>query len=108
MIRRRLRSLFFGRRLRSLICNCGQAPLELVAGLPILWFILTLLPFVNIVAMIYIGVKTAENFGKGVGFGVCLGLFPYVCYPILGFGSATYGGAAAAPPAPPKTGSVGR
>ena len=45
-----------------------------------------LIPFV----MIYPCIKLAKAFGKGTGFGICLFLFSFVCYPILGFGDAEY------------------
>ena len=35
-----------------------------------------------------------KHFGKGVGFGIGLLLLPFIFYPILGFGSATYQGSA--------------
>jgi hypothetical protein len=71
-----------------------------VGGSGILWFILMLVPFVNIIAAFKVCIDVAKKFGKGTGFGVCLALFGFVCFPILGFGSATYQGAPAAPVAP--------
>ena len=44
-------------------------------------------------------VDLAKSFGKGVGFGIGLILLPIIFFPILGFGSATYQGPAAAPKA---------
>ena len=40
--------------------------------------------------LIYPTIKLAKAFGKGTGFGVCLFLFGFVAYPILGFGDAEY------------------
>ncbi len=37
-------------------------------------------------------IAISKAFGKGTGFGVLMGFFPYVCYPILAFGSAQYVG----------------
>ena len=45
-----------------------------------------LIPFV----LIYPCIKLAKAFGKGTGFGVCLFLFSFIAYPILGFGDAQY------------------
>ena len=56
----------------------------------ILWFILSLIPFVNVIAAIMCSLKVSEKFGKGSGFAVGLFLLPFIFYPILGFGSAEY------------------
>jgi len=61
-----------------------------VAGRPGWWLILLFLPFVNIVASAIVCVDVARNFGKGTVFGVGLWLFPFVLFPVLGFGDATY------------------
>ena len=84
-----------------------------IARLPILWFILAILPVVSIVGQIMICIKVAENFGKSAGFGVGLALLSFVFYPILGLGEAKYQGTAGittgptsfgAPPSPPADG----
>lgn len=61
-----------------------------VAGKPLWWIILCLIPFVNIIALILIGIALAQNFGKGAGFGVGLALLGFIFFPILGFGDAVY------------------
>jgi hypothetical protein len=66
-----------------------------VMGKEIVWFIMCLIPFVSIIPMI----DVAKAWGKGTGFGVCLALFPYVCWPILGFTDAKFLGASATPTA---------
>ncbi len=71
-----------------------------VGGLEIMWFIFIFIPILNIVAFFKINIAIAEKFGQSVGFGIGLALLGFIFYPILGFGSATYKGAAAAPPAP--------
>lgn len=57
--------------------------------------------FLNLIAICGIGpiifafwknIALAKAFGKGAGFGVLLTFFPFVCYPILGFGKAEYVG----------------
>jgi len=35
-------------------------------------------------------IELAKRFGKGVGFAIGLLIFPFICFPILGFGSAQY------------------
>ncbi|HAU37903.1 MAG TPA: signal peptidase I [Phycisphaerales bacterium] len=76
-----------------------------IAGLDIIWFVLTFIPIANIIAAFKINIGIAQNFGKSAGFGVGLVFLPFIFVPILGFGSATYGGVApaAVPPvqAPP-------
>jgi hypothetical protein len=78
-----------------------------VAGRPGWWLILFLIPLVNLVVLIIVSIDLAKSFGKSTAFGVlALALFPFVGYPMLGFGSATYngpaagGGASTAPAAP--------
>jgi UPF0716 family protein affecting phage T7 exclusion len=56
-----------------------------------------LIPLVNFIILIIIDIDIAKNFGKGVGFGIGLLLLPFIFFPILGFGSAQYQGAASAP-----------
>ena len=68
--------------------------LTVIAGRPILWFILLLIPFVNIVAAIIVCIDIAKYFGKGVGFAIGLVFLGPIFFPILGFGSATYSGPA--------------
>ena len=80
------------------VLACGVAKLE------ILWFILFFIPIANIVAAIKVSMAVAEKFGKPGASWVGLRLLGCIFYPILGFGSATYQGAVAAPPvqdAPP-------
>jgi uncharacterized protein DUF5684 len=64
--------------------------LTLIAGREILWFILLLIPVVNVIAAIMISLDIARKFGQGTGFGIGLAFLPFIFYPILGFGSAQY------------------
>ena len=64
-----------------------------IANKPLWWIILFLIPLVNIVMGILVGIAVAKNFGKGEGFGIGLGLLGFIFYPILGFGDAQYQGA---------------
>ena len=61
-----------------------------IAGKPAWWFILFLIPFVNLIVSILVIAGIAANFGKGGGFVVGMILLPIVFYPILAFGSAQY------------------
>lgn len=61
-----------------------------IAGKPIWWIFLLLIPFVNIVIAIMVCIDLAKNFGKDAGFGVGLALLGFIFFPILGFGSAKY------------------
>ncbi|MFV0346775.1 MAG: DUF5684 domain-containing protein [Bacteroidales bacterium] len=59
---------------------------------PTWWFILLLIPFVNIVIIAIVCIQLAKVFGKGTGFGIGLLLLSIVFFPILGFGDAVYQG----------------
>ncbi len=59
---------------------------------PLWWFILWLIPFVNIIIGIIVSIELAKKFGQSTGFAVGLILLPIIFYPILGFGSYKYTG----------------
>jgi hypothetical protein len=61
-----------------------------VAGKPIWYVALFFIPLANIIAPILIGMGVAEKFGKSQGFGIGLGLIPFVFYPMLAFSDAEY------------------
>jgi uncharacterized membrane protein YhaH (DUF805 family) len=67
-----------------------------IAGRPGWWLILLLIPLVNLIISILVSMDIAKSFGKGAGFGLGLAFLGPIFYPILGFGSATYKGPAAA------------
>lgn len=64
--------------------------LRVAGNLPGWLLVLFIIPYLNIVMMIIVGILVAERFGKGAIFGAGLGLLPFIFYPILGFGRATY------------------
>jgi predicted Zn finger-like uncharacterized protein len=64
---------------------------------PLWWIALFLIPFANIVFAILVFIDLAKCFGKEAGFGVGLGLLPFVFFPILGFGSARFIGSEGRP-----------
>lgn len=68
-----------------------------VAGRPGWWLVLMLIPLVNFIIGIIVCIDLAKAFGKGAGFGIGLLFLGFIFMPILGFGSATYQGAGAAP-----------
>jgi hypothetical protein len=64
-----------------------------IAGKPAWWIILMFIPLVNIVISAILTIGIATSFGKGGGFGIGLFFLPFIFYPVLGFGDATYKGA---------------
>ena len=65
-----------------------------IAGKPVWWVLLCLIPLVNIVVgvMMWHGIST--NFGKGVGFTIGLIFLSIIFLPILAWGDAEYLGPA--------------
>lgn len=63
-----------------------------IAGKPLWWIVLMLVPFVNIVMIILISIAFAKSFRKGDGYGIGLALLPFIFFPMLGFGDAKYVG----------------
>jgi Family of unknown function (DUF5684) len=61
-----------------------------VAGRPGWWLLLFLIPIVNIVIAIIVGIDIAKNFAKSAGYGVGLALLGFIFAPMLGFGDAAY------------------
>lgn len=67
-----------------------------IVGRPGWWLVLYFIPLVNIVVSIIVLVDVSKSYGKPSAFAILLYLLPIVGFPILGFGSATYVGPAAA------------
>jgi len=61
-----------------------------IAQKPMWWGALCLIPYANIVFIIWIWNRIAKRFGKGSGFTVGIILLPFIFIPILGFGDAVY------------------
>lgn len=61
-----------------------------VAQRPAWWLLLYFVPLVNLIPSIIVPIDIAKNFGKGTGFGLGLVFLPFVFFPMLGFGDATY------------------
>ena len=54
------------------------------------WLILYIIPLVNIIIVIIVTNNLAKRFKKGIGFTIGLIFLPFIFFPILGFGDATY------------------
>jgi len=65
-----------------------------IAGRPLWWIILYLIPIVNIVVGIIVMLDLARSFGKGPGFGIGLVFLSFIFFPILGLGDSQYVGPA--------------
>ncbi|WP_242396087.1 DUF5684 domain-containing protein [Anaeromyxobacter oryzisoli] len=63
-----------------------------VAGRPGWWLVLMLIPLVNLVVAIMVGIDLARAFGKGVGYGLGLTFLSPIFYPLLGFSDDPYQG----------------
>ena len=61
-----------------------------IVGKPAWWFLLLIIPGVNIVSLIMLTHELSKSFGKGAGFTFGLMVLSFVFYPILGFGGAPY------------------
>lgn len=61
-----------------------------IVGRPVWWFVLLLVPFVNIIFAIIITHDTSKSFGRGVGTTLLLIFLPFIGYPMLAFGDAKY------------------
>ena len=61
-----------------------------IAGKPLWWILLCLIPLVNIVVIVLVYIAFARNFGKGVGFGWGLAFLGFIFMPILAWGDAVY------------------
>ena len=64
-----------------------------IIGKPTWWVILSFIPFVNAVVGIIVTFNLAKVFGKGTGYTLGMIFLPFIFYPMLGFGSASYIGA---------------
>ena len=71
-----------------------------IAGKPVWWVLLMLIPVVNIVIAIMVWHGVSTSFGKGVGFTIGLVLLSVIFIPILAWSDAQYLGPNAGTPAP--------
>ncbi len=63
-----------------------------IIGKPCWWTFLLIIPYVNIVFMIWGANLLSKKFGKSEGFTVGLIFLGFIFYPILAFGEAKYEG----------------
>ena len=61
-----------------------------IAGRPVWWILLYLIPVVNLIIAIIVMVDFAKSFGKGVGFALGLIDLGFIFMPILAFGDSQY------------------
>ena len=59
-----------------------------IAGRPIWWIFLFLIPFVNIIVGIIVVLDIAKAFGKGTGFAIGMIFLPFIFFTILAFDSS--------------------
>ena len=63
-----------------------------IGGKPGWWFLLLLIPFVNIIFLIWTYNMVSKSFGKSEGFTAGLVFLGIIFWPILGFGDSVYQG----------------
>ena len=56
------------------------------------WLILFFIPVIQLIAVIKISIDLADKFGQGIVYGIGLWLFPFVFWPLLGFGDYRFRG----------------
>lgn len=61
-----------------------------IAQKPGWWVIMFFIPLVNIIFSVMMYNEIAKKFGQGVGFTIGLFFFPFIFFPILGFGDYSY------------------
>lgn len=61
-----------------------------VARLSNLWFVLVLIPGVQLIAVFLVNMEVAKRFGRSEAYGLGLALLGFVFYPVLGFGKSQY------------------
>lgn len=65
-----------------------------IAGKPVWWVVLFLVPVVSFIAAILVTISFAKSFGKGAGFAIGMIFLPFIFMPMLAFGDAKYQGPA--------------
>jgi hypothetical protein len=63
-----------------------------IVGKPAWWFILFLIPGVNVICIIIVTHRLSLSFGKDIVMTLLLLLLPFIGLPLLGFGDAVYVG----------------
>ncbi|MGB3777701.1 MAG: DUF5684 domain-containing protein [Tunicatimonas sp.] len=65
-----------------------------IVGKPVWWVLLMFFPFVNLIASIWIANLLVKSFGKTELYTIGMIFLPFICYPLLAFGSSQYQGPA--------------
>ena len=74
-----------------------------IAGKPVWWILLLLIPIVNIVVAVMVYIAFAHSFGRSTAFGIGLAFLSLIFIPILAWGSSEYqGGGSGVPPRMPQ------
>lgn len=63
--------------------------IEYVCDINCGWYT-TIIGCFNFILRVFMKIKLAKKFNKGIGFGIGLILLPFIFYPILGFGKSEY------------------
>lgn len=71
-----------------------------VAGKPVWWILLYLIPVVGLIYYIIVMHNVSKNFGQGIGTTLGLLFLPMIFIPILAWGDAQYLGPTAGNPVP--------
>lgn len=66
--------------------------LQEIVGKPAWWIVLYLIPLVNLVIAIWTTNLLAKSFGNSEGFTIGLLFLPFIFYPVMAFGNASYQG----------------
>ncbi|MCP4150612.1 MAG: signal peptidase I [bacterium] len=61
-----------------------------IAGKPLWWFLLFLIPGVNVIILFIVYIALARKFGQTAIFGFGLVFLPIIFWPLLGFGEFRY------------------
>lgn len=76
----------------SIIPIYGTIVLLQIVGRPVWWFILLLIPFVNVVVGLIVLNDLSKSFGHKLGFTLGLVFLGIIFFPILAFGGSQYVG----------------
>jgi hypothetical protein len=61
-----------------------------IAGKPVWWIVLFMIPIANIIAPVMVNLEVAKKFGLSPGFGIGMSFLPLIFMPILAFGPAKF------------------
>ncbi|MBF0290685.1 MAG: DUF4124 domain-containing protein [Nitrospinae bacterium] len=74
----------------AIIPIVNMVVLTQISGRSLFWFIMLFIPLISLVAIVLINISVAQRFGYSTGMGILAIFFPYVAYPIMGFGGNGY------------------